>query len=134
MNEINGYWLKIQIEIIWDMRQKNERNIDIIYSSRTQDRILGHQILRPEVHPHITIDFLLMSHNIQWIHRGLSCIRLRSSMSKVSCLQMHNDRRKFQATSWQRGKKIISIRRPKEKTPLLQSGESTDLISMLKWR
>ena len=49
MNEINGYWLKIPIEIIWNMRQKNERNIDLIYSSRTQDRILDHGILRSEV-------------------------------------------------------------------------------------
>ena len=34
------------------MRQKNERNIDLVYSSRTQDRILDHRILRSEVHPH----------------------------------------------------------------------------------
>ena len=31
------------------MRQKNERNIDLIYSSRTQDRILDRRILRFEV-------------------------------------------------------------------------------------
>ena len=35
--------------MIWDMRQKNERNIDLIYSSRTQDRILDHRMLRSEV-------------------------------------------------------------------------------------
>ena len=31
------------------MRQKNERNIDLIYLSRTQDRILDHRILRSQV-------------------------------------------------------------------------------------
>ena len=29
-----------------------------------------------------------MSHDIQWIHKGSSCILLRSSMSKVSCLKI----------------------------------------------
>ena len=38
MNGINGYRLKIQMEIIWNnMRQTNERNIDLIHSSRTRD-------------------------------------------------------------------------------------------------
>ena len=38
----------------------------------------------------LAIDFSLMSHDIQCIHKGSSCILLRSSMSKVSCPQIHN--------------------------------------------
>ena len=38
----------------------------------------------------LAIDFSLMSHDIQCIHKGSSCILLRSSMSKVSCLKIHN--------------------------------------------
>ena len=38
----------------------------------------------------LAIDFSLMSHDIQCILKGSSCILLRSSMSKVSCLQIHN--------------------------------------------
>ena len=34
------------------MIQNNERNIDLVYSSRTQDQILDHRILRSEVHSH----------------------------------------------------------------------------------
>ena len=53
---------------------------------------------------HIVIYFSLTSHDIQWIHKGSSCILLRSSMSKVSCLRMHND-----------GKEILSPFVTKEK-------------------
>ena len=53
---------------------------------------------------HIAIYFSLTSHDIQWIHKGSSCILLRSSMSKVSCLRMHND-----------GKEILSSFVTKEK-------------------
>ena len=38
----------------------------------------------------LAIDFSLMSHDIQCIQKGSSCILLRSSMSKVSCLKIHN--------------------------------------------
>ena len=38
----------------------------------------------------LAIDFSLMSHDIQCIQKGSSCILLRSSMSKVSCPQIHN--------------------------------------------
>ena len=38
----------------------------------------------------LAIDFSLMSHDIQCIHKGSSCILLRSSMSKVSRLKIHN--------------------------------------------
>ena len=107
MNEINGYWLKIPIEIIWNMRQKNERNIDLIYSSRTQDRILDHRILRFEVLTCRVMDFLLMSHDIQWKHP-------RSSMSKVSCLKMHNDRKEI-SSSFVTEEKVIFNQRPKKK-------------------
>ena len=44
---------------------------------------------------HIAIYFSLMSHDIQWIHKGSSCILLSSSMSKVSCLKIHNDRKEI---------------------------------------
>ena len=47
---------------------------------------------------HTTIDFSLMIHDIQWIHKGSSCILLRSSMSKVSCLQIHNDRKEISSS------------------------------------
>ena len=36
-----------------------------------------------------------MSHDIQRIHKGSSCILLRSSMSKVSCLKIHNERKEI---------------------------------------
>ena len=41
---------------------------------------------------HIAIYFSLMSHDIQWIHKGSSCILLRSSMWEVLCLKIRNDR------------------------------------------
>ena len=37
----------------------------------------------------LAIDFSLMSHDIQCIQKGSSCILLRLSMSKVSCLKIH---------------------------------------------
>ena len=55
-----------------------------------------------------------MSHDIQWIHKGSSCILLRSSMSKVSCLQIHNDRKEI-SSSFVTKEKIIFNRRPKKK-------------------
>ena len=57
-----------------------------------------------------------MRHDIQWIHKGSSCILLRSSMSKVSCLQIHNDRKEI-SSSFVTKEKIIFNRRPK-KNPL----------------
>ena len=55
-----------------------------------------------------------MSHDIQWIHKGSSCILLRSSMSKVSCLQIHNDRKEI-SSSFVTKEKIIFNQRPKKK-------------------
>ena len=55
-----------------------------------------------------------MIHDIQWIHKGSSCILLRSSMSKVSCLQIHNDRKEI-LSSFVTKEKIICNRRPKKK-------------------
>ena len=55
-----------------------------------------------------------MIHDIQWIHKGSSCILLRSSMSKVSCLQIHNDRKEI-LSSFVTKEKIIFNRRPKKK-------------------
>ena len=54
-----------------------------------------------------------MSHDIQWIHKGSSCILLRSSMSKVSCLKIHNDRKEI-LSSFVTKEKIICNRRPKK--------------------
>ena len=55
-----------------------------------------------------------MRHDIQWIHKGSSCILLRSSMSKVSCLKIHNDRKEI-SSSFVTKEKIIFNRRPKKK-------------------
>ena len=67
---------------------------------------------------HIAIYFSLMSHDIQWIHKGSSCILLRSSMSKVSCL-LHNDRKEI-LSSFVTKEKIIFIRRPPKKNAIRQ--------------
>ena len=100
------------------MRQKNKRNTELVYSPRTQDRILDHRIYDLKL-SHITIDFSLMSHDMQWIHKGSSCILLRSSMSKVSCLQIHNDRKEI-SSSFVTKEKIIFNRRPRIKNPICQ--------------
>ena len=55
-----------------------------------------------------------MSHDIQWIHKGSSCILPRSSMSKVSCLKLHNDRKEI-SSSFVTEEKIIFNQRPKKK-------------------
>ena len=67
---------------------------------------------------HIAIYFSLTSHDIQWIHKGSSCILLRSSMSKVSCL-LHNDRKEI-LSSFVTKEKIIFIRRPPKKNAIRQ--------------
>ena len=53
------------------------------------------------------MDFLLMSHDIQWKHP-------RSSMSKVSYLKMHNDRKEI-SSSFVTEEKVIFNQRPKKK-------------------
>ena len=60
-----------------------------------------------------------MSHDIQWIHKGSSCILPRSSMSKVSCLKIHNDRKEI-SSSFVTEEKIIFNQRPKKKNPIRQ--------------
>ena len=55
-----------------------------------------------------------MSHDMQWIHKGSSCILLSSSMSKVSCLKIHNDRKEI-LSSFVTKEKIIFNRRPPPK-------------------
>ena len=67
---------------------------------------------------HIAIYFSLLSHDIQWIHRRLSCLLLRSSMSKVSCLEIH-DREEI-LSSFVTKEKIICNRQPKKKNPIRQ--------------
>ena len=49
------------------MRQKNERNIDLIYSSRTQDRILDRRIFYDQKFSHITIDWFSNDLRIKWL-------------------------------------------------------------------
>ena len=46
----------------------------------------------------MAIDFSLISHDIQWIHKGSSCTLLRSSMLKVSCLKIHNVRKEISSS------------------------------------
>ena len=58
-----------------------------------------------------------MSHDVQWIHKGSSWILLRSSMSKVSCLKKHNDRKEI-SSSFVTKEKIIFNRRPKKRKTL----------------
>ena len=60
------------------------------------------------------MDFSLISYDIQWIHKGSSCILPRSSMSKVSCLKMHNDRKEI-SSSFVTEEKVIFNQRPKKK-------------------
>ena len=60
-----------------------------------------------------------MSHDMQWIHKGSSCILLWSSMSKVSCLQIHKDRKEI-SSSFVTKEKIIFNRRPRIKNPICQ--------------
>ena len=57
-----------------------------------------------------------MSHDVQWTHKGSSCILQKSSMSKVSCLSMHNDRKEI-LSPFVTKEKIIFNRRPKKKKP-----------------
>ena len=67
---------------------------------------------------HIAIYFSLLSHDIQWIHIKLSCILLRSAMSKVSCLKIHDREEIF--SSFVTKEKIICNRQPKKKNPIRQ--------------
>ena len=75
--------------------------------------------LRPSDFTIRSSHFSLMSHDIQWIHKGSSCILLRSSISKVSCLQIHNDRKEI-SNFFVTKEKIIFNRRPKKKNPIRQ--------------
>ena len=59
-----------------------------------------------------------MSNDIQWIDKGTSFILLRSSMSKVSCLKIHNDRKEI-SSSFVTEEKVIFNQRPK-KNPIRQ--------------
>ena len=68
---------------------------------------------------HVAIDFSSMSHDIQWIHKGSSCILLRSSMSKVSCLKIHNNRKAI-SSSFVTKEKIIFNRRSKKNNAIRQ--------------
>ena len=71
---------------------------------------------------HIAIYFSLMSHDIQWIHKGSSYILLRSSLSKVSCLKIHNDKKEILSSFVTKEKIIIFNRRPPKKTLSVRSG------------
>ena len=43
-------------------------------------------------------NYRLLVNDIQWIHKGSSCILLRSSMSIVSCLRIHRDRKEISSS------------------------------------
>ena len=75
--------------------------------------------LRPSDFTIRSSHFSLMSHGIQWIHKGSSCILLRSSISKFSCLQIHNDRKEI-SNFFVTKEKIIFNRRPKKINPIRQ--------------
>ena len=79
------------------MRQKNERNSDLIYSSRTQDRILDHRILRSEVLTYITIDCSLMIYNGYIKDHPAYCLDHQCRSFHV--LEYIGIERKFQALS-----------------------------------
>ena len=66
----------------------------------------------------MAIDFSLMSHDIQWIHKGSSCILLRSLMSKVSCLKIHNDRKGISSSFVTKEKSFLTDDR--KKNPIRQ--------------
>ena len=55
-----------------------------------------------------------MSHDIQWIQKGSSCILLRSSMSKVSCLKIHNDRKEISSSFVTEKKSFLTDDRKKK--------------------
>ena len=58
-----------------------------------------------------------MSHDIQWIQKGSSCILLRSSMSKVSCLKIHNDRKEISSSFVTEKKSFLTDDRKKKQYP-----------------
>ena len=58
-----------------------------------------------------------MSHDIQWIHKGSSCILLSSSMSKVSCLKIHNDRKEILSSFVTKEKLFLTDDPPKKRYP-----------------
>ena len=67
----------------------------------------------------MAIDFSLISHDIQWIHKGSSCTLLRSSMSKVSCLKIHNVRKEISSPFVTKEKKSF-LTDDRKKTPIRQ--------------
>ena len=100
------------------MRQKNEKNIDLFtrHERRIESQTIG---VYDQKFSHIATHFSLMIHDIQWIHKGSSCILLRSSMSKVSCLKIHNDRKEISSSFVTKEKKSFSTDNPK-KNPIRQ--------------
>ena len=61
-----------------------------------------------------------MSHDIQWIHKGSSCTLLKSSMSKVSCLKIYNDRKVILSSFVTRKKSFLTDDRKKKTYPSSQ--------------
>ena len=124
MDEINGYWLKIpkdtnRINLKHETNEwKKYRSYSLVTNAGGWKeninfplKVIGFYDLK---FTHIALDFSLMSHDIQWIHKGSSCILLRSSMSKVSCFKIHKDRKEI-LSSFVTKEKIIFNRRPKKK-------------------
>ena len=94
---------------------KEWKNIDLIYSSRTQDRILDHRILRSEVLTYITIDCSLMIYNGYIKDHPAYC--LDHQCRKFHFFKYIMIERKFQALSWQRKKSFLTDDRKKNPYP-----------------
>ena len=61
-----------------------------------------------------------MSHEVQWIHKESSCIVLRSSMSKVSCLKIHSERKEISSSFVTKKKKLFLTNDRKRINPFRQ--------------
>ena len=98
------------------MRHLNERNVNLIYSSRTQDRILDRRILRFEVLTYCDRFLVAMAYSGYIKDHPAYC--LNHKCRKFHVLKYIIIERKFQALSWQ--EKIILNQRPKKKNPIRQ--------------
>ena len=87
-----------------------EERKTLTFLSRT--RTLDHRILRSEVLTH-SYRFLVNEPRSTG-SAGSSCIVLRSSMSKVSCLKIHSERKEISSSFVTKKKKIIFNQRPKK--------------------
>ena len=94
-----------------------EERKTLTFLSRT--RTLGHRFYDLKF-SRIAIDFSLMSHEVQWIHKESSCIVLRSSMSKVSCIKIHSERKEISSSFVTKKKKSFLTNDRKRINPFRQ--------------